>query len=651
MHVMEVVLLVGFILICFSLLQHFADKKSFPYTILLLLFGLIGKELFESFHLPVHLDLSSDITYFLLLPILLFGSALHLNFHQFRLQFKTISFLATFGLLLSITVVGGLLAYILGWDITTGLLFGSLISATDPIAVLALFKSLGGPRRLALLADGESMINDATAVVLFRILVAVTIGGEAISHETFLHSVGEFSYVFIGSLVAGAVLGYLVSLVLAKIENDLVVETTLTLGAALLIFTAAEHYLHLSGVISAVVAGLFVGNLGRSRISPQVAHFVHELWDYIGFLALSFVFFFATFHLDISFLATTFPTWLWVVLVVLIARAISIYVSFLITNNIKFFRDEPNVPISWQHIMNWGGLKGVIPLVLVFSLPDTYEYKEVIFQFTFASLLFTLFVNGSTMGFLLRKLKLNLPSKVEEIQKLYDHLFDLDAAILKLKKGNILGVAKKEINKKMQYWSSQESEILALINKVDKKHYADSLAIQSLDIERSVYEKLLEREEISEAAFYELDAQLDMQADAIEYPEIRVRTTDRKGHIQASKLFRQQVLDIRRKIIEHPHMKNYFLKSRERIFVDRYMMVRARMIGSERVLRYLSSLQIKTSSPHLIRELDKLLRTYNTYHEKSNAELITLKKEGDLSHYKQGILNHALVHQHSPWSL
>ncbi len=650
MVILENVLFIGLLLICFSLLQYLSDKKKLPYTIVILAFGLIAKEALELLHLPTELDLSSDITYFFLLPILLFGSALHLNFHQFRLQFKTISFLATFGILIAIVVTGGLVSLSLGFDIQTGLLFGALISATDPIAVLSLFKSLGGPRRLALLADGESMINDATAVVIFRILTAIVIGGEAISEETLIHSVSEFAYVFFGSLLAGALLGYLTSVVLAKIENDLVVETTLTLGAALVIFTATEHYFHLSGVISAVVAGLFVGNLGRSRISPKVAHFVHELWDYLGFLAVSLVFFFATFHLDIAFLVEIFPNWLYAVGAVLIARALSVYISVFITNHFSFFKDEPNVPLSWQHILNWGGLRGVIPLVLVFSLPDSYQYKESMFQLTFAVLLFTLFINGSTIAWLLKKLKLHLPSTMEKVQKLYDDIFDLEAAIRKLKKGNLVGIARNQVKKKITEWQEQEKTILAQINQVDKGHYARSLAMQSLIIERSVYEKLLEREEMSEAAFFELDVQLDIQADAIEYPELQVRTTDRKGRIKDSKLFRQRVLELQKAIAHSGFMRRFFVHSQERLFADRFMLVRGRLIGSQRVLRYLEALQVKTSSPHLIREIDVLIEQYQQYQRKAETEIAQLKQSVDLSEYKHKVLEKALTHEHSPWA-
>lgn len=647
----DVVLAVSLILVGFALLQYFSIKKGWPYTIVLLLFGLTGKELLHLLGIQVHLDLSSDITYYILLPILLFGAALHLNFHQFRLQFKTISFLATFGLLLAITIVGGLLSVWLGWDLTTGLMFGALISATDPIAVLSLFQTLGGPKRLALIADGESMLNDATAVVIFRILATIVVSGGEITQHTVFESIYEFSYVFFGSLIIGAIYGYIVSWILSAIENNLLVETTLTLGAGLLIFTAAEHYLHLSGVISAVVAGLFVGNLGKSRISPQVAHFVHEMWDYLGFLAVSLVFFFATFHLEIDFLVTSFPNWLWVVAAVLISRAISVYVSVWLTNHLAFFKDEPNVPVSWQHILNWGGLRGVIPLVLVFSLPDSYAYKEVIFNYTFATLLFTLFINGSTVAWLIKKLNIHLPSYSEFVQHQYDEIFDLEAAIHKLKHGRILGIAAESITEQIKTWKNTIAGLHETISSLEPSHFHNALTMQALEIERSVYEKLMQRQEISEAVFYELDAQIDLQTDAIEYPELHSRVIDDQGKIKTSKLFRRQLLAVRSFVAHHPHLSKLFGISKQALFVERYMTVRARLIGSDRVLRFLHTLGKYPQNQATKSAISQIRKTYTQYHQRATDTLTDLTKQADLGNYEQQVLDHALEHQHSPWGV
>lgn len=645
---LETTLLIGLILICFSLLQYISNKKTFPYTIAILSFGLVAKEIFSSFHLHADLSLSSEMTYYVFLPILLFGSAMHLNFHQFRLQFKTISFLSTFGLLTSVAIIGVLLSLAMGWDLQTGLMFGALISATDPIAVLALFQSLGGPRRLALIADGESMLNDATAVVLFRILMAMVIGGHAFSGDLLVHSAGEFAYVFFGSILAGAIYGYIVSMILAKIENDLIVETTLTIGAALLVFTASEHFFHLSGVISAVIAGLFVGNLGRSRISPKVIHFVHEMWDYLGFAAVSLVFFFATYNLELTSILESFPGFVWAILIILISRAVSIYLSIFITNHAPIFKDEPNIPMSWQHVLNWGGLRGVIPLVLIFSLPDSYEYKKIMFDFTFAVLLFTLFVNGSTMAWLLKKLRLHLPSEAEKINKLYDDFFDLEAALRKIKLGKLVGLDKEIINKQISKWSKKEENILQEISDSHSDKYLDSIRMQALVIERSVYEKMLQREEISEAVFYDLDAQLDLQADAIEYPQLSIRTVDARGRTSDKKLFRQRTLGLFYFLRKHSPV-SFFKLNEEKILLHRYMVMRARLTGSTRVLEYLSTLREKMRKNDLKNIIADLMLEYEAYLKRSSENISSIKKEIDLTKYTQKILGHALVHQHSPW--
>jgi len=552
--------------------------------------------------LHADLNLSSEITYYVLLPILLFGSAMHLNFHQFRLQFKTISFLSTFGLLVSVAIIGALFSLAMGWDLQTGLMFGALISATDP----------------------------------------------TFSSDLLVNSTGEFAYVFFGSIIAGAVYGYVVSMILAKIENDLLVETTLTIGAALLIFTASEHFLHLSGVISAVIAGLFVGNLGRSRISPKVVHFVHEMWDYLGFIAVSLVFFFATYNLELATILESFPSIVWAILIILFARAASIYFSVFLTNRVSIFKDEPNIPMSWQHVLNWGGLRGVIPLVLIFSLPDSYEYKKIMFDFTFAVLLFTLFVNGSTMAWLLKKLRLHLPSEAEKINKLYDDLFDLEAALRKIKLGKLVGLDKEIVNKQVAQWSRVEENILQEICDSNSAHYLDSIRMQALVIERSVYEKMLQREEISEAVFYDLDAQLDLQTDAIEYPQLLTRTVDARGRTIDKKLLRQKTLGLILFLRKHSPI-SLFKINEEKLFLHRYMIMRARSTGSTRVLGYLFALREKMHKDDLKNITADLILEYEAYLKRSSESISLIKKEIDLTKYTQKILSHALVHQHSPW--
>lgn len=645
----ETILVFGLILISFSVLHYISERIKFPYTIFLLIFGFFAKSIFTLLHIEVDLHMDSEFIYSVILPLLLFGAALHLNFHQFRIHIKTISFFATFGLFISITVIGGLFALLLNWNFIDGLLFGAIISATDPIAVLALFKSIGGPKRLALIADGESMLNDATAVVVFRILLAVAIGQEQLSHMTFLSSGATFLYVFFGSILLGAVLGYLTALVLNKIENSLIIETTLTLGVSLIVFTAAEHYFHLSGVITAVVAGLFVGNFSGLRRPTVVSHFVQEFWDYIGYIAVSFVFFFATVGLDLNFLFNYFPSNLVVILAVLLARAVSVYFSSYITNTNRLFKDEPNIPLSWQHILNWGGLRGVIPLVLVFTLPDSYPLKQEVFDLTFTVLLFTLFVNGSTIAFLLKRLKLHIPSLSEKVRHIHNRLFNYDEGVEKLEKAQIPGISPDLINERIAVWREKEKQIAVELTSLDPIQYKNALAMQSLTIERDVFEELLMHDEMSEASFFEMDAQLDLQADAIDYPNLHTRGVGEKGMIPSALRFRQQVLRARRNVAQFTWLARILGISKEQIVHDRYMLVRGRLIASRRVLLFLKEVRENCIHEKFVQCLHDMSQKYETFVRNAEAELTFLRKDKDVKVCEIEILNHYLARKHSEW--
>lgn len=645
----EISLIIGLILLAFTVLNYISDKLTIPYTILLLIFGFIAKELFHLLGIDFHINLNSEFIYSIFLPFLLFGSALHINFHQFRLQYKTISFLATFGMMIALTIIGGLTSYLLKWDLVTGLLFGAIISATDPIAVLALFKSIGGPKRLALIADGESMLNDATAVVIFRLLLTLSISHQHFSHFTLLESFGSFLYVFFGSVFFGLILGYIFSIILNRVENSLLNETTLTLGAALLIFSSAEYYLHLSGVISAVIAGLFVGNFGGLRSPSIVSHFVQEFWDYIGHITISFVFFFSTLDLKLDFLIRQIDLNLLVIGIVLLSRAISVYLSIYITNRHPFFKDEPNIPLSWQHILNWGGLRGVIPLVLVYSLPDSFAYKNMMFNLTFAVLLFSLFINGSTIILLLKKLKLHIPTYHERIKKIHNDLFNYDEAVEVLEKGKIIGISKSTIREQLSKWRKKERKILINFENINPVEYRNTLTLQSLNIERKIYENLLASDELNEAAFYELDAQLDLQWDAVEYPEVNLRLTDKNGKIKSALRFRQRLLSLRRWIANFPYISKFFGINKDFLYFERFMLVRARIIGSNRVLSFLAEIKKNCSNKNLQNEIKNIINKYRFFVTKAKKEIRILRKEFLIKPFELKILNHSLKNNYSKW--
>lgn len=645
------VIFIGGFLLATALLQELVKRLRFPYTVALLILGFLTQFTLAQFHLDLHVALPSNFTYFVLLPALLFGAAMHVNFHQFKIQFKTISFVATFGMLLSMFVVAFLLPILIGLPFEVALLFGALISSTDPIAVLALFNSLGAPKRLALLADGESMFNDATGVIAFRVVSAMVIGSSVFNHTTLIAVVGNFAYMFFGSLIAGACIGYLTSKIISYIHNDVLVETTLTLGAALMSFAAVEHFFHLSGVISSVIAGLVVGNLGRAKFSPQVIDFVRSFWDYLGFLAVSFVFFFATLHLDIGLFVHEPLRWMLVVLSVLVARAVSIYVGYGLTNRLRLFADEPNVPLTWQHILQWGGLRGVIPLVLVFTIPESYAYREELFTYALATLLFTLFVNGLTIEWLLKKLQLHILPKAEAILSEEHSLFEIDRARQTLRQ-----LPKHEFSSKHLAALALELEQQELDHKASlfqlatSKEFEHSLRLEMLQLERMEAERLFREGYISENVLFDFDVQLDMQQDALEYPEVfEVSAKGSDGKLQTRISFRQRLRQIHARMSHFPVIKKFLAKSEAELITERFSLLKARLISSEAVVSYLDRVQQLISESDALRTIDRVRNLHQHYVKRNQAEMkeIHAQYAHIVDSYHEALLRQLVVASHA----
>ncbi len=641
----ELVIFATFFLVGIAFVTPLTKRLSFPYTVALLFAGFIAQFFTHSFSVESHIILSPDVIFYVLLPILLFEGAFHINFHQFRLQFKTITAFATLGLLISIFVVAFGLSYLVGFDFGASLLFGAIISATDPIAVLALFKHLGGPKRLALLADGESMFNDATGVVAFRVISAFIIAGKAFSTQAVLSGFGSFIYIFIGSIILGVALGYITSLFIAKIENEPLIESTLTVALALGSFIIAEHYFHLSGVISTVMAGITLSHVGRTRISRPVIHFIEELWGFLGFISVSLVFFFAAYNLDISIFTENLPLIGSAIIMVLVARAISVYGTAVITNKLPFFKDEPNVPMSWLHILNWGGLRGVIPLVLVYSLPETYEYREEMLAFTLGALLFTLIINGLTIKTLLLKLGLNKPSKEEEIVELEVSLFETEKKIENLKQLSTDEFDKKTI---AGFVADLHEEIKdhkkELAHLGTSENILNSVKLQAIQIQRDVIEDLFEKGYLNENAYYEYDAQLDLQQDSIEYPRTfgHLYGKERLGVTSSRISYRKRLKNIRRIMSTLPFLEDVLTISEEDVIHERFSLIKSRIIANNEVIEFLERNKVIFSkNDKLVKTIVEVEKIYRNFLKENHKELSSIQKKYPriVNQYQENLLS------------
>ncbi len=626
--VQSIILFSAFFFCIIAVIQRISEKSTFPYTVALLLSGFLVQVVNNFLGLNIQLVLSTDVIFFVLLPVLLFEAALHINIHQFRLQFKTISFFATFGLLISMFVVGFLVAFALNMPLGPALLFGALISATDPIAVLSLFKTLGAPKRLALLADGESMFNDATGVIAFRIVSVFVLGGTAFEAGKLFTGVIDFSWVFFGSLIYGTVLGYIASRIVPLVKNDRILVNTVTAALALGSFITAEHYLHVSGVIATVMAGITMGNIGRNKLSIQAIHFIEEFWAFWGFVAVSLVFFFATFNLNFSMFIGNMTGVLIAAGAVLIGRAVSVYLSAFITNYTPFFRDEPNIPLSWQHILNWSGLRGVIPLVLVYSLPDSFIYKDTILSFTLGTLLFTLLFNGLTIKWLLVKLRLHLPSSEEKIITDEMKLFSIQN-----RKNKLAELSKREFSPEIinETMGRLDKKAKVLRDRLDQTSdyfaFLHSLKIQALEIERTTSDKLFHEGRFDENVHFLFETELDMQLDALEHPNMpKGRLVDQDGFIETNHSYRKRLLRLKRTIIRYPLLRKYFGIAKEEIIEERYQLLHARLFTSYAVIDYLDNVEKIFIQPTFKDAIAEVRAMQNKYITKNKSEIAETAK-------------------------
>ena len=590
-----------------SVIVHRITKKfSLPYTITVFLLGLALQATHNYLPFPIDFDLETDVIFFILLPLLLFESALHIKFHQFKLQFKTISFISTFGLLLSVFAIGLLLPLLIGLPLPAAMLFGAVISATDPVAVLALFKTLRVPKRLALLVDGESMFNDGTGVIVFKLVSLFVLGGVAVSSGKIVDSLGNFVYVFFGAIVLGLLLGYFTAKIIGRITNDKIAETTLTIALALGSFVIAEHYFHVSGVITTVLAGITLGNLGISRFSNQVREFIEEIWDYIAFIANTIVFFFIGFIFHLQPFAEKPLYFLLAILVVLFGRVLTTYVSLFLSNRLPAFKDEPNIPLRWQHLVNWGGLRGTIPIILVFTIPESYEYRSELVNLTLAVVLFTLAINGTTSAWLLKKLGLHLSTKDEDIIEHELSIFKAEKNRKKLENLQKEEFKKSIVSAKMKEISVKENiERKALLESADPEIFGLSLKRYAIGIERDKLEKLLKKNHISESAFFDFEAELDLQEDALEFAvDNSIQEAGIENKFDDKKSYRKRWLAMKRFAGRYPILSKIFGMTEEEFVLNRYMLLKARILTSSDVFVYFKRIKEIIKKPTYVTKLN-----------------------------------------------
>ncbi|NNF52627.1 MAG: cyclic nucleotide-binding domain-containing protein, partial [Gammaproteobacteria bacterium] len=426
--------------------------------------------------------------------------------------------LAVPGLLMSTVITGVVVWLATGIELPYALLLGSILSATDPVAVVALFKRLGAPARLTVLVEGESLLNDATAIVLSRILLGVIAAG-AISGATVVDGIIDFIVVFAGGYIVGWVMAMAVAWLLGRIHSDANVEITLTTILAYLSFIVAEEAFHLSGVMAVVAAGLTVGGLGQAKISPEVKKYFEHFWEYMGFVATAIIFLLVGLRTNIGGLIDVADILVWVIIGMLVSRALSVFGLMPVVNNLL---GAELVAPKYRMVMYWGGLRGAIALAIVLSLPD-FELKTVFIDIVIGAVLFTLIVQGLSIQTLVRKLGLDKPPLSDRFARLEGELSARRKALARipelLQGGLFRNATAKAVNESISKETAElEGALHALRTaEIDENQEKHLLALRGLAEEKAVYLDLFAKGHLTEKAFRHLTQLLVLQADAMRF--------------------------------------------------------------------------------------------------------------------------------------
>jgi CPA1 family monovalent cation:H+ antiporter len=559
---------------------------------------------FPVFHFIKSFQLTPELLFYVFLPVLIFESAYNMNMREMAENVRSISWLSVVSLVISTFFVAGALYFglaLLGFPVPfmATLIFGALISATDPVAVLALFKEFGVPRRLSLIFEGESLFNDGTSLALFLIILEVAMAGFT-GFGTIFEGVFMFTSMVVGGIIFGLFMGFIFSKLISKVKDNEHIEITLTMLVAHLTFILSElisHHLVLFGqeikfssIIATVMASMVIGNYGRFKISPRVEEYMEKFWGYFAFVANSMVFIlmgllFA--DLPIRFDQFIVPMILTVVIVML-GRALSIYPVVALVN---WQKKEAPIPMTWQHLLAWGSLRGALAVTMVLLIPDTftlpgwsYDFtvKEFIAAITIGCIYFTLCIKATTIGAMIKKMKLSDLTALETLEYHECSALIYQEALDKLEDFHEKGYVKDDVfhRLKLEYTERAERSGAACKALFDQTPGDMSRALQmyALGMEKRFLRELFIYQEVSESEYKEILNKIAIQTSRVEEGREQV-----SGHAERFEQdwFETLVLWFRKK---------FRPKTTKQETLEEYRYYRAQEVVLAKVLRRLKSL-------------------------------------------------------------
>lgn len=598
-----------FALMIISIGTYFLSQRlKLPYTVLLVVAGslIVPIAHIPSFAFLKTFHLTPELLFYVFLPILIFESAYNMRVRELMDNVRSVTWFAVGSLLISMFFIAGALFFgfqAIGMEVPflVTLLFGALISATDPVAVLALFKEFGVPRRLSFLFEGESLFNDGTALAVFLIVLEIFTKGFS-GVETIIGGIFMFATMVFGGVAFGLFMGFLFAKFIEKAGSNEHIEITLTLLVAHLTFILSElisshlsvfgHSIHLSAIIATVMASMVIGNYGRSKLSSGVEHFMERFWGYFAFLANSLVF--ITMGLLFAGLPINFGFFLlpifFAVIVVMVARALSVYP---VAAWLNFTKKERQIPMEWQHLMSWGSLRGALAVIMVMLIPDTltlpswhfdFTIKEFITALTIGCIYFTLFVKALTIGNIINRYGLSALTASEQIERrqgravIFAHGIDRLAGFFN--KGYLDNTTYEKLKADLEKKFSAECQECDEVFSKNPQAFEQALRVYALGIERYFLRILYRHQEISESVYKRILTKLDVQLERVEDGHVQIKSLD---EVFTPDWFEQMAAFVR---------KHFFAQmTKEEQARNSYMYYRAQEIIARKVIKEIGDLK------------------------------------------------------------
>ena len=416
-----VLLVVAGLLLIVGLSQPLAVRLRLPPSVLLAAVGVgigafptvsdqlgLSGSMDAAAGLFTDLPVSSVTFIYAFLPLLVFEAGIVTDVRRTIEDAAAILVLAVIATLITTAAIGYALWPFAQVPLVICLLLGAVVATTDPAAVIAVFRDVGAPARLTRLVEGEALLNDAAAISLFVVLLGMILTGR---EPDLIAGLAEFTFYFVGGGIVGFLAGRLLLWIIPRVGDDRLAEATLTLAFAYLAFIAAERLFHVSGVVAVLILGLTVSALGRSRIAPENWLFLTDLWEQIAFWSRSLIFILASILVPRLLINIGLIDALLLAILIIAAFGARVLALFVLLPTLERFGLTPRIDRAYKVAITWGGLRGALTLVLALAVTENAalprEVQRFVAVLATGFVLFTLFINGTTLRLVISLLGLD----------------------------------------------------------------------------------------------------------------------------------------------------------------------------------------------------------------------------------------------------